>query len=208
VVKITPHRTIQWTRWRTSEFVINARAKLQLARRRFRSRLTLGYNRFMSFEREFDEFWMREAMRAAGEAGQRDEVPIGACLIDKSGNLLAADGNKTRLLCDPTAHAEILVLREAAAKIGNYRLTETTLYTTIEPCAMCAGALVQARVKRLVFAALDERFGAVETLFGICDSSSLNHQMEITSGVLAAECRKLMQDFFRARRLKKRQVAD
>jgi tRNA(adenine34) deaminase len=162
----------------------------------------------MSFEQEIDEFWMREAMREAVEAGQRDEVPIGACLIDKAGNLLAADGNKTRLLCDPTAHAEILVLREAAAKIGNYRLTETTLYTTIEPCAMCAGALVQARIERLVFAAFDERFGAVETHFRICDSSSLNHQMEITSGVLAAECRKLMQDFFRARRLEKKPVAD
>ena len=145
---------------------------------------------------------MREAIRAAQEAGQRDEVPIGACLIDKKGILLASAGNKTRLLCDPTAHAEILVLREAAAKIGNYRLTETTLYTTIEPCAMCAGALVQARVERLVYAALDERFGAVETLFRICDSSSLNHQMEITSGVLATECRKLVQDFFKRRRAK------
>jgi tRNA(adenine34) deaminase len=157
---------------------------------------------------ELDEFWMREAMRAAAEAGRADEVPIGACLIDKDGNLLAAAGNRTRTDCDPTGHAEILVLRAAAAKIGNYRLTETTLYTTIEPCAMCAGALVQARVKRLVFAALDERFGAVETLFRICDSSSLNHQMEITSGILAAECRELMQDFFRARRLEKKPVAD
>lgn len=158
---------------------------------------------------ETDEFWMREAIRAAIEAGTRDEVPIGACLIDNAtGNLIASDGNKTRLLCDPTAHAEILVLREAARKIGNYRLTETTLYTTIEPCAMCAGALIQARVKRLVYAALDERFGAVETHFQICDSSSLNHRMEITSGILAEESRRLMQDFFRARRLEKKQVAD
>jgi tRNA(adenine34) deaminase len=157
---------------------------------------------------EIDEFWMRAAMRAAETAGSLDEVPIGACLIDKAGNLLASAGNRTRTDCDPTAHAEILVLREAAAKIGNYRLTETTLYTTIEPCAMCAGALVQARIERLVFAALDLRFGAVETHFRICDSSSLNHQMEITSGVLAAECRKLMQDFFRARRLEKRSFAD
>jgi len=157
---------------------------------------------------ELDEFWMREAMRAAEEAGRLDEVPIGACLIDNEGNLLATSGNRTRTNCDPTAHAEILVLREAAAKIGNYRLTETTLYTTIEPCAMCAGALVQARVQRLVFAALDERFGAVETLFRICDSSSLNHQMEITSGILATECRELMQDFFRARRLEKKPIAD
>jgi tRNA(adenine34) deaminase len=151
---------------------------------------------------ELDEFWMREAMRAAEEAGRADEVPIGACLIDNEGNLLARAGNRTRTDCDPTAHAEILVLRAAAAKIGNYRLTETTLYTTIEPCAMCAGALVQARVQRLVFAALDERFGAVETLFRICDSGSLNHQMEITSGILATECRALVQDFFKRRRAK------
>ena len=143
---------------------------------------------------------MRKALQAAIEARAADEVPIGACLIDNAGNLLAISGNKTRSDCDPTAHAEIIVLREAARKIGNYRLTETVLYTTIEPCAMCAGALVTARVKRLVYGAQDERFGAVETLFRICDNSSLNHQMEITKGVLAVECKKLMQDFFRAKR--------
>jgi tRNA(adenine34) deaminase len=147
-----------------------------------------------------DEFWMQKALQAAVEAEELNEVPIGACLIDNSGNLLATAGNRTRTDCDPTAHAEIIVLREAARKIGNYRLTETTLYTTIEPCAMCAGALVTARVKRLVYGAVDERFGAVETLFRICDSSSLNHRMEITSGVLQDECKRLMQDFFRAKR--------
>jgi tRNA(adenine34) deaminase len=148
-----------------------------------------------------DEFWMREALRAAAEAAlEFNEIPIGACLLDDKGNLLAAAGNRTRTTNDPTAHAEIIVLRAAAQKTGNYRLTETTLYTTIEPCAMCAGALVQARVKRLVFGAIDERFGAVETLFRICDSGSLNHQMEITSGVLATECKNLVQDFFRAKR--------
>ena len=147
-----------------------------------------------------DEFWMQEALKAAQTALQANEIPIGACLIDNAGNLLAAAGNRTRTDCDPTGHAEIIVLREAAQKIGNYRLTDTVLYTTIEPCAMCAGALVTARVKRLVYGAADERFGAVETLFRICDSSSLNHRMEITSGILADECKKLMQDFFRARR--------
>jgi tRNA(adenine34) deaminase len=149
-----------------------------------------------------DEFWMQQAIKAAHEAETLNEVPIGACLIDKNGELLAAAGNRTRTDCDPTAHAEIIILREAAKKIGNYRLTETTLYTTIEPCAMCAGALIQARIARLVFGAHDERFGAVETHFRICDSSSLNHRMEITSGVLADECRSLMQNFFRARRSK------
>lgn len=155
---------------------------------------------------ESDEFWMSKAIEAAIEAQKLDEIPIGACLIDNAGNLLAAGGNLTRTDCDPTAHAEIIVLREAAKKIGNYRLTETTLYTTIEPCAMCAGALVQARVKRLVFGAHDERFGAVETLFRICDSS-LNHQMEITSGVSADDCRNLMQDFFRRRRSERKNIS-
>jgi tRNA(adenine34) deaminase len=147
-----------------------------------------------------DEFWMRTAIAAAVGAEGLGEVPIGACLIDKNGRLLAVAGNRTRTYCDPTAHAEILVLREAAQKIGNYRLTETTLYTTIEPCAMCAGALIQARVARLVFGAHDIRFGAVESVFQLCDTSSLNHQMEITKGVLADPCKKLMQDFFRQKR--------
>jgi tRNA(adenine34) deaminase len=149
---------------------------------------------------EQDEFWMREALEAAAEAGRLNEVPVGACLIDAGGNLLAIAGNRTITDSDPTAHAEILVLREAARKIANYRLTETMLYTTIEPCAMCAGALVNARIRRLVFGAHDERFGAVESIFRLCDASSLNHQIEITSGVLAEDCRRLMQDFFRSRR--------
>lgn len=146
---------------------------------------------------------MRRALEAAEEARNRGEVPVGACLIDKSGELLASAGNRTIIDTDPTAHAEILALRKAAGKIGNYRLTETCLYTTIEPCAMCAGALVNARIKRLVYGATDERFGAVETIFRICDNSSLNHKIEIVSSVLQEECRQIMQDFFRQRRLKK-----
>ncbi len=117
--------------------------------------------------------------------------------------MLAVAGNRTITDSDPTAHAEILVLREAARRIGNYRLTETAVYTTIEPCAMCAGALVNARVKRLIFGAHDERFGAVESVFRLCSASSLNHQIEITSGVLAEDCRQLMQNFFRAKRIAK-----
>ncbi len=149
---------------------------------------------------EQDEFWMRAALEAAQEARELNEVPVGACLVGADGQLLAVAGNRTITQSDPTAHAEILVLREAAGKIGNYRLTETVLYTTIEPCAMCAGALVIARIKRLVFGAADERFGAVESVFRLCDSSSLNHRIEITKNVLADECRKLMQDFFRQKR--------
>jgi tRNA(adenine34) deaminase len=151
---------------------------------------------------ETDEFWMRKALAEAGAAAARDEVPVGACLIDKDGRLLAAAGNLTISTSDPTAHAEILVIREAARKIGNYRLLETTLYTTIEPCVMCAGALVNARIKRLVYGAPDERFGAVASRFQICDGGSLNHRIEIEPGVLAGECRALMQEFFRARRNK------
>jgi tRNA(adenine34) deaminase len=147
-----------------------------------------------------DAQWMHRALAAAFEAQARDEVPIGACVVAGDGTLLGIAGNRTRTDCDPTAHAEILALREAAHVFGNYRLTEATVYSTIEPCAMCAGALIQARVKRLVYGARDERYGAVESQFRICDTDSLNHRVEITSGVLEAECRDIMQEFFRARR--------
>jgi tRNA(adenine34) deaminase len=149
---------------------------------------------------EFDDKWMREALRSAGEAASLGEVPIGACLIDDAGIIIASASNRTITDTDPTAHAEILVLRQGAKALGNYRLTGMTLYTTIEPCVMCAGALVNARIKRLVFGAHDERFGAVETLFRVCDSDALNHRIEIRSGVLANESRELMQKFFRERR--------
>jgi tRNA(adenine34) deaminase len=149
---------------------------------------------------EWDTHWMRRALEAAHEAQQRGEVPVGACIVTGDGNILASAGNRTRTDCDPTAHAEIIALREAAQTLGNYRLTDTIVYSTIEPCAMCAGALVQARARRLVYGARDERAGAVESQFRICTASSLNHQIEITSGVLEAECRALMQEFFRARR--------
>ena len=155
---------------------------------------------------EQDEFWMRRALEAAAAAGAIGEVPIGACLIDEKGALLATAGNRTIIDCDPTAHAEILVLREAARRIGNYRLTGATVYTTIEPCAMCAGALVNARIKRLVFGARDERFGGVVTVFNIADNSSLNHRIEIQAGVLEEECRALMQEFFRFRREKQKEL--
>jgi tRNA(adenine34) deaminase len=152
---------------------------------------------------DVDLEFMRAALAEAMKARDLDEVPIGACIVSADGDLLAAASNRTITNNDPTAHAEILALRAAAEKIGNYRLTGTTIYTTIEPCAMCAGALVNARVSRLVFGAHDERFGAVETKFRLCDSSELNHRMIIESGVLADECRALMQEFFRSRRATK-----
>ena len=149
---------------------------------------------------ESDEFWMNQAIRAAEIAESIGEIPIGACLVSETGELLAVAGNRTITGSDPTAHAEILVLREAAAKIGNYRLVNSVVYSTIEPCAMCAGALVNARVKKLIYGAKDERFGAVETHFRICDGDLLNHKIEVISGVSAEVCRALMQNFFRKKR--------
>ncbi|MBK6722522.1 MAG: nucleoside deaminase [Acidobacteria bacterium] len=149
---------------------------------------------------ELDEKWMWRAIGLAREAEKVGEVPVGAVIIDADGKILAAASNRTIKNIDPTAHAEILALRIAATRLGNYRLEGTTVYTTIEPCAMCAGALVNARVARVVYGAPDERFGAVETLFRVCDNRQLNHRMQITGGVLADNCRKIMQDFFKARR--------
>ena len=146
-----------------------------------------------------DEDWMRQALAAAIEARERDEVPVGTCVVTGS-QLLAVAGNRTRTDRDPTAHAEIVALREAAKKLGNYRLSATVVYSTIEPCAMCAGALIQARVGRLVYGAADERAGAVTSHFRICDADFLNHRVQVTTGVLEEECRELMQEFFRSRR--------
>ena len=150
--------------------------------------------------KELDESWMRVALAAAHQAKEIGEVPIGACIVDENGRLRASGSNRTIVDSDPTAHAEILVIRHLAEATGNYRVAGATVYTTIEPCVMCAGALVNARIKRLVFGAHDERFGAVETLFRLCDNEKLNHRIEITSGVLAEECRELMRSFFRERR--------
>lgn len=147
-----------------------------------------------------DKFFMRLAIAEAAKAAEIAEVPIGAMIIDGNGEVLATGFNRTIIDSDPTGHAEIIALRTAAQNIGNYRLNDCTLFTTIEPCVMCAGAIVNARIKRLVFGAHDERFGAVETKFRLCDSPLLNHRIEIVSSVLADECRALMQDFFRARR--------
>jgi len=149
---------------------------------------------------ETDERWMRVALAEAEKASLIDEVPIGACVVSEDGELLAAAFNMTITNNDPTAHAEMIAIREASHKIGNYRLTDVTVYTTIEPCAMCAGALVNARVRRLVYGADDERFGAVKTHFNIGTSDVLNHRIEIESGLLTVKCRALMQEFFRVKR--------
>lgn len=142
---------------------------------------------------------MREALAEARLAESAGEVPVGAVLVCR-GEIAARAHNRPIALADPTAHAEMLLLRTAAAAGGNYRLEEATVYVTLEPCVMCAGALVNARVKRLVFGARDLRFGGVRSKFSIADSDLLNHRIEIEEGILAAECTSLLQAFFRKRR--------
>jgi tRNA(adenine34) deaminase len=150
-------------------------------------------------ETDLDAHWMRQAIAAAQDAETRGEIPVGSCIVSGD-TLLAVAGNRTRTDTDPTAHAEMVALREAAHKMANYRLPDVVVYSTIEPCAMCAGALIQARVRRLVYGAKDERAGAVESRFRICDTDFLNHRIAVTAGVLEGDCRSLMQQFFRAKR--------
>jgi len=145
-----------------------------------------------------DEGFMREALRLAGEA-RGEEAPVGAVVVI-GGEIAGRGWNSPIARVDPTAHAEILALREAAAHTGNYRLPGATLYSTLEPCVMCAGALVAARVDRLVFGARDLRFGGVRSKFQLADSDKLNHRVEIVEGVLAVECVALLREFFAARR--------
>lgn len=146
-----------------------------------------------------DERWMREALAEARAAGQAGEVPVGAVVVFE-GRELARAGNRTLRDGDPTAHAEIVALRRAARAAANHRLLGAVMYVTLEPCAMCAGALVQARVARLVYGADDPRAGAVRTHFGIADHPSLNHRLEVSSGALAEECAALLRAFFAAKR--------
>lgn len=142
---------------------------------------------------------MRLALAAAATAQALDEVPIGSVLVFED-RVVAVGYNRTRLDQDPTAHAEIIALREAAQVFNNYRLLNTTLYTTVEPCAMCAGALIWARVARLVYGTPDIRAGAIDSVFQICASPALNHRVVVTAGLLAEDCRALMQAFFRNKR--------
>jgi len=143
--------------------------------------------------------YMRQALALAREAEAAGEVPVGAVVV-LDGMVAGRGRNSPVASHDPTAHAEMLALREAAAAIGNYRLEEATVYVTLEPCAMCAGALVAARVKRLVFGTRDLRFGGVRSKFRIADSELLNHRVEIVEGVLAVECVELLRGFFEKRR--------
>jgi tRNA(adenine34) deaminase len=146
-----------------------------------------------------DDHWMGLALEEAARAAQEQEVPVGAVVV-QDGRLLGRGHNASIARHDPTAHAEILALREAARTAGNYRLPGATLYATVEPCAMCCGALVHARVARLVFGADDPKAGAVRSLHRLLDDPRLNHQVAVTAGVRAAACGERLREFFRARR--------
>lgn len=146
-----------------------------------------------------DEHWMRLALEQARAAERAGEVPVGALLV-RGDEVLAGAGNRPIAACDPTAHAEIVALRAAAAGLGDYRLTGCTLYVTLEPCVMCAQALVHARVQRVVFGAFDPRVGAAGSLLDVFRLPGQNHRVDVFGGVLAAECQSLLDQFFAARR--------
>jgi tRNA(adenine34) deaminase len=148
---------------------------------------------------EADELWMEEALRAAQRALESGEVPVGAVVV--CGDRIVGRGwNRNITGSDPTAHAEIVALREAGAALGNHRLAECDLFATIEPCPMCAGALVHARIKRLIYGADDPKAGAVQSVMQVVNHPRLNHRMEVRGGVLAGRCAELLQTFFKSRR--------
>jgi tRNA(adenine34) deaminase len=146
------------------------------------------------------EHYMQMALQEALRAQEMDEVPIGAVLVGDSGRILAAAHNETIARCDPTAHAEILTLREAADRIGNYRLLGSAIYVTVEPCVMCMGAIIHARVGRVVYGAPDPKWGALGSIYDFANEDRFNHRPEIVSGICADRCRRMMVDFFARRR--------
>lgn len=150
-----------------------------------------------------DEDYMREAIKEAKLSARRGEVPVGAVLVNSDGDIVARAGNAPIAIDDPTAHAEVLVMRDAAYKTGNYRLGGLTLYVTLEPCTMCAGAISFARLSRVVFGASDIKGGAVENGVKFFEAPTCHHRPEVTGGILADECAMILKDFFKARRKRK-----
>jgi tRNA(adenine34) deaminase len=150
--------------------------------------------------RQLDREMMELAISKARESASMGEVPVGAVLVDPKGHILAAAGNRVIISADPVGHAEILVLRQAAAVKNNFRLPHTTLYVTLEPCPMCASALVHARVERVVFGAEDPKSGAIVSRYAIGTDNLLNHTFSFTAGVMAEECGKILREFFQNRR--------
>jgi len=146
------------------------------------------------------EFFMKRAIMQALRAWKNGEVPVGAVLVSKKGDIISEAHNCPISMDDPTAHAEILALRRAAARLGNYRLPDTWMFTTLEPCVMCAGALVWARVEGVVFGARDPRSGALGSVLDINEVAGLNHRIQVREGILEEECSRIMRDFFKRRR--------
>jgi tRNA(adenine34) deaminase len=146
-----------------------------------------------------DEKYMRIALEEARKAGGRGEVPVGAILV-KEGRVITKNHNRCIELNDPTAHAEMLVLRKAGGILNNYRLNHSVMYATVEPCPMCASAMVHSRISRLVFGTLEPKFGAVESKFKLLDNNGLNHKVEVERGVLEKECAEILKNFFKERR--------
>ncbi|WP_305881933.1 tRNA adenosine(34) deaminase TadA [Endozoicomonas sp. SCSIO W0465] len=146
-----------------------------------------------------DAIWMKEALREADKGRIMGEVPVGAVVV-KGGQIIARACNQPISSCNPVAHAEILVLQSAAAAIGNYRLLDCDLYVTLEPCTMCAGAIVHSRIRRLIYGAAEPKAGAVASAARVLEQSQMNHRVEVTAGVLQAECSEMISDFFRFRR--------
>jgi tRNA(adenine34) deaminase len=142
------------------------------------------------------EEYMKQAINEAKKAGQNGEVPIGAILVAENGEVVSSAYNRTISLCDPSAHAEILALREAGNIIKNYRLLNTILYVTVEPCIMCMGAIINARIKKVAFGTYDPKGGAVGSLYNFAEDKRLNHRTEVIQGVCEEECRSLMREFF------------
>ncbi len=149
---------------------------------------------------ELDEKFMDIALKEARRAENAGEVPVGAVIVDEAGNVIARGFNQPISIHDPTAHAEIVAMRAAARLVGNYRLTGLTLYCTMEPCVMCAGAIVHARIQRLVYGAADARAGAAGSIYDVVRDSRLNHQVEVVAGVRERECREIVQGFFERKR--------
>ena len=156
------------------------------------------------FDENFDVQMMRRALELADKAESLGEIPVGAVLVDGTGKIIGEGWNLSIVNSDPTAHAEIVALRHAAQCIQNYRLLNTTLYVTLEPCTMCAGAVLHSRIKRLVFGASDAKTGAVGSRFHFFDDYKMNHSLEITGGVLQEECSRKLSAFFQKRREQKK----
>jgi tRNA(adenine34) deaminase len=159
----------------------------------------------MMTDKDFDEKYMKMALEEAGKANKRGEIPVGAILL-KGDRVLAKDHNRCIELSDPTAHAEILVLRKGGEILKNYRLNDTVMYVTAEPCPMCVSAMVHSRISRLVFGALEPKFGAVESKFKLLDDNGINHKVKVDRGILEKECAGILKGFFRKKRASKKTV--